>query len=457
MNFNLLHRLGFKSKPGLPETAPPGIHTFERQWEEGKARIHLRADPDGSGLLIINAARILHLNPTAVQMAWYYLNQSSDEEAIRRLNRLYRPATDITHDYHFLIKQIESVINPNGACPICDLGLDILPPFSDNPSAPYRMDLALTYRCNNDCHHCYNARPRSFPSLTTADWKKVLEKVWQAGIPHVVFTGGEPTLQDDLAELVEYANSLGMIAGINTNGRKLKDLSYIEPLVKAGLDHVQITLESHDPAIHDAMVHARGAWQETIQGIKNVLTFPNLYMMTNTTLLQSNSPFINDTLQLLADLGTPTIGLNALIYAGRGAVTNNGIPEENLPQLLTQAREFTRQSGQRLIWYTPTQYCHFDPLQLELGVKGCTAALYNMCVEPDGAVIPCQSYYEPLGNILQDPWEQIWNHPLAKSLRSRSHVPEACKPCELLRECGGGCPLAREHTTACKPIPVNLL
>jgi radical SAM protein with 4Fe4S-binding SPASM domain len=40
---------------------------------------------------------------------------------------------------------------------------------------------------------------------------------------------------------------------------------------------------------------------------------------------------------------------------------------------------------------------------MDLGVKGCTAALYNMCVEPDGAVIPCQSYYQPLGNLMSDP------------------------------------------------------
>ncbi len=65
-------------------------------------------------------------------------------------------------------------------------------------------------------------------------------------------------------------------------------------------------------------------------------------------------------------------------------------------------------------------------MTLELGVKGCTAALYNMCVEPDGAVLPCQSYYQPLGNLLADPWETIWNHELAVSLRERKPVPEKC-------------------------------
>jgi radical SAM protein with 4Fe4S-binding SPASM domain len=112
--------------------------------------------------------------------------------------------------------------------------------------------------------------------------------------------------------------------------------------------------------------------------------------------------------------------------------------------LLEVARRSTQEHGQRLIWYTPTEYCHFDPVQMELGVKGCTAARYNMCVEPDGTVIPCQSYYQSIGNLLSDPWESIWNHDLAKSLREHRNLPQGCVSCALLSECGGGCPLARQ-------------
>ena len=93
-----------------------------------------------------------------------------------------------------------------------------------------------------------------------------------------------------------------------------------------------------------------------------------------------------------------------MIYSGRGLTVNSGLAETELPTLLSHAREITTAHHQRLIWYTPTQYCNFDPMQLELGVKGCTAALYNMCIEPNGDVIPCQSYYQSLGNILSTRW-----------------------------------------------------
>lgn len=435
------------SHDSKPVNMLPVLHHYERIGLGERSRIHLRTDPDGSGILIVNASRVLHLNPTAAHMAHMILQEIPKEQAVSRLKKRYNVRkSQIFNDYTQLAAQLDQLIRPDGACPIHDLELDIKAPFTARPSAPYRMDLALTYRCNNDCAHCYNARERSFPQLTTASWKRILDTLWQIGIPHIVFTGGEPTLRNDLPELIAYAEKLGMISGLNTNGRRLRDPNFVHKLVVAGLDHVQITIESHDPAIHDSMVRSRGAWRQTVAGIQNALDSP-LFVMTNTTMLQDNQHSMEVTLDFLASIGVPTVGLNALIYAGHGQTVGTGLEEADLEPLLALARERTEKRGQRLIWYTPTEYCNFDPTQLELGVKGCTAALYNMCIEPDGAVIPCQSYYQPLGNILDDSWLSIWNHDLAINLRERRTVAEKCHDCALLSECGGGCPLFSAQTT----------
>jgi len=316
------------------------------------------------------------------------------------------------------------------------------------------MDLALTYRCNNSCAHCYNARPRNYPELDTNAWKEILDRVWELRIPHVVFTGGEPTLRADLVELVAYAQDLGLVTGLNTNARCLADSALMRSLVEAGLDHVQITVESHNPAVHNHMVRAAGAWDETVAGLRNAVG-SGIYLMTNTTLLRDNAEDLEAILNFLAEEKVPTVGLNALIYSGHGATVNTGLAEADLPPLLELASRLTRQHNQRLIWYTPTQYCHFNPILLSLGIKGCTAALYNMCVEPDGQVIPCQSYYEPLGHILDDAWADIWNHPLSLELRERKNIPEGCRHCDFLVECGGGCPLARAHQSV-HPITADI-
>jgi radical SAM protein with 4Fe4S-binding SPASM domain len=256
--------------------------------------------------------------------------------------------------------------------------------------------------------------------------------------------------------LVAHAQQLGQITGINTNGRRLKDKSLVQRLVDAGLDHVQITFESADAAIHDQMQGVTGAWQDTVEGIKNVLD-SSLYMMTNTTMLTLNQHTIPDTLAFLAQLGVPTVGLNALIHAGRGADNRTGLDHRQIDDLLEIAKEKTTAHGQRLIWYTPTQYCHFNPIIGGVGAKGCSAAMYNMCVEPNGDVLPCQSYYQAVGNLLADPWEAIWHHPLCESIRRRDYAPDTCHQCSMLDDCGGGCPLAYAEHAYLPPIPFSVL
>jgi radical SAM protein with 4Fe4S-binding SPASM domain len=431
-------------KSKMANRSSTGLFHYTRETDAEKSRIHLRLDADGHGTLIVNANRIAHLNPTAALMAYLLLEGRSEKEVIKEIGKQYHiDSQSVASDLSTFNMQLTELLRPDGACPVHDLELDMLMPFSARPSAPYRMDLALTYRCNNDCTHCYNARPRDYPELTTEQWKRILDRTWELGIPHIVFTGGEATLRDDLPELIAHAEANGQITGLNTNARRLSGPAYVQELLEAGLDHVQITVESCQAEVHDCMMRSRGAFKQTIQGLRNVLA-TRLYVMTNTTMLSTNVHTIPDTLDFLAELGVPTIGLNALIYSGNGLKVGTGLPERDLAPLLEIARTKTEACGQRLIWYTPTQYCHFDPLQLDLGVKGCTAALYNMCVEPDGAVLPCQSYYHSLGNLLHDSWDSIWNHDLAVSLRERQNLPAKCGDCALMAECGGGCPLQFE-------------
>ena len=64
-----------------------------------------------------------------------------------------------------------------------------------------------------------------------------------------------------------------------------------------------------------------------------------------------------------------------------------------------------------------------------------------MSIESNGNVLPFQSYYTPVGNILTDSWDSIWNHKLSVQLRERQNLPLKCEGCPALAECGGGCPL----------------
>ncbi len=427
------------------ENPKSGLYHYVHENELEKSRIHLRIDPDGTGTLIVNASSVMHLNPTAAFMAWLILEKVDEEQAVKTIHQNYRVnKSQARKDISEFRIQISELLRPDGACPIHELDLEMNMPFSARPTAPYRMDLAVTYRCNNDCAHCYNARERNFPELTTQQWFKIIDQLWELGVPHIVFTGGEATLRNDLPELIKHAENNGQITGLNTNARRLMNMDYVKALVDAGLDHVQITVESCVPEIHDEMMRTKGAFHQTIAGLNNALK-SKLYVMTNTTMLRTNVDTIPATLDFLADNGVPTIGLNALIYSGHALTVGTGLRESELQPILDIAIQKTAEHGQRLIWYTPTQYCQFDPTAQNLGVKGCTAALYSMCIESNGNVLPCQSYYHPLGNILSDSWDSIWNHKLSAQLRERQNLPFKCETCSLVTECGGGCPLQFEN------------
>ncbi len=422
----------------------PGLY-HRRGGEEDPFRLHLRIEEDGHGILIINASRVLHLSPTAAEYALGLVEGKSEDEILRQITSRYHiDKKTALGDYTRVRETVETLARTSDVCPVSFLDVERMEPFSRPTRAPYRMDLALTYRCDNHCVHCYNDReerkPEDFKELSTPEWKRVLDILWEIGVPHVTFTGGEPTLREDLPELIRHAEETGIVTGLNTHGRALSDADYVKKLAGEGLDHLQITIESHEATVHDDLVGADGAWKETVEGIKNPAA-SNIYTMTNTTLTTKNTSEIEKTVAFLAGLGLSVFACNGLICSGKGRNSPLEIPQEELGGLLRRIRDAASLHRMKFIWYTPTRYCLLNPVEAGLGPKQCSAARVNMCAEPNGDVIPCQSYYKPVGNLLRDEWDKIWNHDLCLDLRERRNLPEECRKCPQVSLCGGGCPL----------------
>jgi radical SAM protein with 4Fe4S-binding SPASM domain len=275
----------------------------------------------------------------------------------------------------------------------------------------------------------------------------VLRRLSKIGVPHVIFTGGEPTLVEGLAELIRTAAGLGLVAGLNTNGRRLCERPFAASLREAGLDHVQITLESHRPEVHNAMTGAN-SFDETVRGIQNALDV-GLHTLTNTTLTLQNIGHANESVEHLHGLGLRVFAMNGMIRAGGGCTSGEAVPVEVLAPVLARVRDRAAELGMRFLWYTPTEYCRLSPVELELGPRRCNAGEYSICIEPNGDVLPCQSYYTPVGNILHDPWQRIWQSELFLGFRRRvadpqgAGLPERCWQCPDLPLCAGGCKLER--------------
>jgi radical SAM protein with 4Fe4S-binding SPASM domain len=435
-----------------PAAAKLGLHTYDLTPDQGQRRIHLRIDADGRGVLFVDVTDVIHLNQTAATMAKLALDGEPITSARAKLQSGL-PVSDrrqLNQDLVNIYEMIERFRTTVDACPTCAVGtLDNAPLFSVPARAPYKVDLALTYGCNNACGHCYNEPDRfDMRSMSTEEWHLALDKLCQVGVPHVIFTGGEATLHPDLPDLIRYADSLGMVVGLNSNGRRMAKRTYMESLAEAGLNHVQITLASNRPEVHDAIMGA-SSFHQTVRGIENAID-SGVHCITNTTLMACNKDHTAELIHYLYDLGIRTFAMNGMIYSGGGLHDPNAIPEAEMPPILIRVRDLAADLGMRFLWYTPTEYCRMSPVELEIGAKRCNAAEYSLCVEPSGDVLPCQSFYVSAGNILSDPWESIWQGDLFLSFRNRnedpraSGLPEKCWECPDLPLCGGGCRIERE-------------
>jgi MoaA/NifB/PqqE/SkfB family radical SAM enzyme len=373
-------------------------------------RLHLRVEGDGRGLLLVNAATVLHLNQTATEYARLLIQGVHEEEAACTMARRYRVSRATARaDYRRLRDHILTLLTSTDLCPVTYLELERVEPFSADSSAPYRVDLALTYRLDNSGALDPQAHRRVNRELTTEEWQRVLHLLWEVGVPHVCFTGGEPTLREDLVELVRVAEAQGLVTGLLTDGRRLREQEYLENLLLAGLDHLQVTLVSHRPEVHDRFVGRVGGWQETEAGLRNALA-GDIYVVVHVLVIPANADSVAETVAYLADLGVPAVALSSPLRAAAEE------ERTRLQTALEEAQAAAHERGLTLVWDLAAPYSHVNPMEMEAGRAPEQVIRQHLYVEPDGDVLPAQGYNVVLGNLLRDPWEAIWDHPERKKL-----------------------------------------
>lgn len=414
----------------------------------GVVRIHMipprDETPDAPFLLLLNGAQLVPLNLSwAILLAnlmdqlqayegqdlaedqWEALLTAAVEETHRTYPRTKRQT--LASDLHLMLTSLVAIAQ--GREPEVEVGLLSLSDYAPEMTAPHRMDLMVSamekdgaWHCNQKCLHCYAAgQPMGeTPELSTEQWKTVLETLRQANIPQVTFTGGEPTLREDLAELVEAA--AWFVTRLNTNGRLLTP-ELCAGLYEASLDSVQVTLYSAEGNIHNQLVGTNG-FNDTVQGIRHAVE-AGLIVSVNTPLCSLNTHYA-ETLRFVHSLGVRYVTCSGLIPSGSACGQESratALTPEQLTEVLRQAVDTAEELGMELDFTSPGWLEEETLRSLGLNlIPSCGACLSNMAVTPDGKVVPCQSWLsdEPLGDLLHDDWADIWNSPRCAAIRAES-------------------------------------
>lgn len=370
----------FKNVKPLPE----GTHHMQSPPEDEKPyRLHLRLRKDGSGTLVVNASTILHLNPTAAEYAYHFIKGIPPEDAAREISKRYRINKGIAmEDFQDFVDRIKTLIDTPDLDPVSFLDFERVTPHSADLTAPVRLDCALTYKLPSKTKAEYAPTKRVDRELTTEEWGQILDIAWREGVPHVTFTGGEPTLREDLPDLIAHAEKNGQVCGLLTDGLKLADKSYLHVLLTTGLDHLLFLLQPEN----------KDSWK-ALETIMPADLFTTVHITVNKNTLKK----MDETLQKLANLEVTSLSLGLADASLRGSMEN----------VLDKAANL----GMRLAFDLPVPYSADNPVAFETAEDNVPSGAGKswLYVEPDGDVLPSQGMADRvLGNFLRDSWETIY-------------------------------------------------
>jgi pyrroloquinoline quinone biosynthesis protein E len=306
---------------------------------------------------------------------------------------------------------------------------------------PLALIAELTYRCPLKCPYCSNplelARYRS--ELDTATWQRVLAEAAQVGVVQVHFSGGEPLVRRDLAELVRTARELDLYTHLST-GATVASEAVLQRLKQAGLDALQISVQDARPETNDWLAGAVSFEQKArAVEIARRLGFP---VTLNVVLHRHNLDHVEEIIDLACRWRVNRLELAHTQYAGWAFRNRAAL----MPTREQVERTATAVEAARNRLADPLEIVHVLPDYFQDYPKACLHGWGRvfLTVAPDGAVLPCQTAREIPGlvfpNVGDASLEDIWfRAPVFQRFRGTDWMPEPCRSCDRREIDFGGC------------------
>ncbi|HBM17370.1 MAG TPA: 12,18-didecarboxysiroheme deacetylase [Lentisphaeria bacterium] len=330
----------------------------------------------------------------------------------------------------------------------------------------------LTSRCNLTCEHCYaNAAhfAKNTDELSTQEGKTLIDDLAAFNVPVLLFSGGEPLARKDILELLSYASSKGLRTVLSSNGT-LIDEEKARYLKRIGISYIGISVDGNEQT-HDSFRHKKGAFQETMRGIRISLN-AGLKVGLRFTMNKKNASDIDYIFNLVEQEGIHRICFYHLIPSGRGASIRElelNIEEKRkvMDQIINRTTEIYSKSNRTEI-LTVANHC--DGIYLYLRMKkenhpdaekilsflrrnsSDSSGIGISSINWNGEVYPDQFWRNRiLGNIRQEKFSEIWdsskNEFMNKLLNRRKFIKGRCSRCHYLEICGGNFRSRSEYIT----------
>ncbi len=307
------------------------------------------------------------------------------------------------------------------------------------PTDPVPVGLLaeLTYRCPLRCAYCANPVAFERGELSTSDWLRVLAEARALGVLQTHFSGGEPLLRRDLADLIRQARGLGMYTNLVSSGVPLT-AERLDALVGAGLDHFQLSIQDSHAAGARAVAGLDA--HERKLAVAGWVTRAGLPLTVNVVLHRSNVDHCADLVELAAALGADRLELAHTQFYGWAWRNRAGLMPT--AQQVADAAAAVDQARRR---YPDLEIVHVAADYHTGTAKPCMYGWGSrqLVVAPNGDVLPCLAAHQlplPIENVHNGPLARIWyDSESFNRFRGTAWLPEPCQSCALKEVDFGGC------------------
>ena len=293
---------------------------------------------------------------------------------------------------------------------------------------PMSVHFDITYRCNERCVHCYLDHD-DHGEMTTAEIKRVLDELAEAGTFFLTFSGGEVLMRRDFFELLEYARRLLFNVRIKTNAVMIGQPE-ARRMLELGVDQIQVSIYSHRPEIHDAITKLPGSLRRSVEAVR-FLTGQGLRVVIANVLMTANIGDSAGVQALARKLGVPYT-LDPTITPkmdGDPSILNLRIPGSELGRVF---------HNQRLVGNVD-EFCAPPPPPDEDVMEGypCSAGHTLAYISPYGDVFPCVQFPLPSGNVRRQKFIDIWRNSSELSEVRSIHARDlpVCSACSHVGTC----------------------
>ncbi len=294
---------------------------------------------------------------------------------------------------------------------------------------PMAATLAVTSACQLSCPHCSAAmRPNGQGDLDTATWQRVIGECVDAGASVVTFTGGEPLLRKDLAQLAASVPRERAVAEFFCNGLGATD-EVLLSLRDAGVYGIHLSLDDPDEAVHDELRGRKGVFRAVEKAARSARRAGLLVgLSTFATDASVEGRNLSRVAALAEDWGVSEVSVFDGIRTGR--LLHDCGPLLDAPhrrRLMAEGREVNRVHKGRLRVITQSWTNSGRGFSLLIG---CLAANLQCHVTAHGDLTPCDFTPLSFGSVrdasVGELWQQMLEHPayVKRSLHCRMQDPE---------------------------------